>query len=424
MAKTLLRSGCLDDFQAVGDNGQSVFDSAAQIRETLRLRNQPLVDCLAIEQRNDEGDYVHWYAPVSGKITSWVAASDTQRSHALCILEDALQNAKNLSLQCQQSGKTAVQLFGHLLEKVLHFPGSQHVYLVDNQPIITFWGFISISQTISEHRDPLACLRQLPEPVSASILLSHPDVPLFNTTTDPSPAPLAPDSAPPPVPEISQNQQADLPVPRRSTLWLLPIGATLVATLVALFIWWPQFSSQPGVPTPLAIPAKQPSAFVPAKLNAELPLAVAVFSPPAPTDNLEPDTPAPRDKTDNLVMIASQVRDGITQFLDGSWQIQITSSKSATKTPESIIYRIKRNTGTASIQLAGTVSCNAAIYSGLQQSGTLMIKPRSKARCSDNTYYTLPQISCKSAADNAALCSARYQDDDMEIRVFIKQVKG
>lgn len=42
MAKTLLRSGNLDDFQSVGDNGQSVFDSALQIRETLRLRKQPL----------------------------------------------------------------------------------------------------------------------------------------------------------------------------------------------------------------------------------------------------------------------------------------------------------------------------------------------------------------------------------------------
>ncbi|MGL5243016.1 MAG: ssrAB-activated protein, partial [Kluyvera ascorbata] len=54
MAKTLLRSGSLDDFQAVGGGGQTVFHSALQVRETLRLRKQDaLVDCLAIPQLND-----------------------------------------------------------------------------------------------------------------------------------------------------------------------------------------------------------------------------------------------------------------------------------------------------------------------------------------------------------------------------------
>ncbi|ENC1575307.1 hypothetical protein ABKB77_003574, partial [Salmonella enterica subsp. enterica serovar Newport] len=54
MAKSLLRSGNLDDYQAVGGGGQAVFESALQIRETLRLRKQQaMVDCLAIPQLND-----------------------------------------------------------------------------------------------------------------------------------------------------------------------------------------------------------------------------------------------------------------------------------------------------------------------------------------------------------------------------------
>lgn len=68
MAKTLLRSGNLDDYQAVGGGGQAVFDSALQIRETLRLRKQQaMVDCLAIPQINDSGDRVDWYSPVEEK---------------------------------------------------------------------------------------------------------------------------------------------------------------------------------------------------------------------------------------------------------------------------------------------------------------------------------------------------------------------
>lgn len=65
MTKTLLRSGNLDDFQAVGGGGQAVFESALQIREALRLRKQQaIVDCLAIPQVYDGGDRVDWYSPV------------------------------------------------------------------------------------------------------------------------------------------------------------------------------------------------------------------------------------------------------------------------------------------------------------------------------------------------------------------------
>lgn len=81
MAKTLLRSGNLDDFQAVGGGGQAVFESALQIREALRLRKQQsIVDCLAIPQVNDEGDRVDWYSPTEGAVTSWKAATKMHAS--------------------------------------------------------------------------------------------------------------------------------------------------------------------------------------------------------------------------------------------------------------------------------------------------------------------------------------------------------
>ncbi|EME1775467.1 virulence factor, partial [Cronobacter sakazakii] len=100
MAKILLRSGDLDDFQSVGENGQAVFESALQIRETLRLRKQPLVELLAIPQLNEEGDRVDWYSPVSGKVMGWASASREERERALRFLESALSSARALSKRC------------------------------------------------------------------------------------------------------------------------------------------------------------------------------------------------------------------------------------------------------------------------------------------------------------------------------------
>ena len=86
--KTLLRSGNLDDFQAVGGGGQAVFESALQIREALRLRKQQaIVDCLAIPQVNDGGDRVDWYSPVEGSVTSWKTANEDDRFRALRYLK-------------------------------------------------------------------------------------------------------------------------------------------------------------------------------------------------------------------------------------------------------------------------------------------------------------------------------------------------
>ncbi len=93
MAKTLLRSGNLDDFQAVGGGGQAVFESALQIREALRLRKQQsIVETLAIPQVNDEGDRVDWYSPTEGTVISWKAADEDARFRALRLLESTLSS--------------------------------------------------------------------------------------------------------------------------------------------------------------------------------------------------------------------------------------------------------------------------------------------------------------------------------------------
>ncbi|MDU1083109.1 MAG: SrfA family protein, partial [Leclercia adecarboxylata] len=176
MAKTLLRSGNLDDFQAVGGGGQAVFESALQIREALRLRKQQsIVDCLAIPQVNDEGDRVDWYSPTEGVVTSWKAADEDARFRALRLLESTLSSVESLSKKSLQSPKTAQQLFGSLLSKAFQFPGENFLFLVDGKPVITFWGFVNLNENARE--DILDCLRAslLPVPMPAPVIEPEPE---------------------------------------------------------------------------------------------------------------------------------------------------------------------------------------------------------------------------------------------------------
>lgn len=448
MAKTLLRSGCLDDFLALGENGQAVFDSALQIRETLRLRKQHAVaDSLAIPQPNDEGDRVDWYAPFEGSVLSWAAASSEQHKKALRYLDNCQANVATLIQRCQQAEKTAIQLFGSLLANALQFPGSQHVYLVDGKPVITFWGFVNLNQGARE--DVLDCLRvvEAPEPTIAfipeppqpeaepvvaqepvavkEVAYSEPDEPLVYTVQPrvvaPQPEPLLAQAAPAPQPVAVTKS--------KSRLWLLPVAAAALA-LIATPVAYKFLSTPAQPPVALAKAAPEPQPIKPAIIQtvdaapvavaekSTLPLTeAAVITPPV----AEQAPAASSDVTKNaLVLPADAVKIGSTKFLNGTWRVLIDVKDPITGKPPSLRYQIANNKGTARLVHGDNIACKVEVFSGLQSSGTLMIKTRGSARCSDGSRYPMPEISCKPGDNDVAECSGRYEGDTVVPMTFKK----
>ncbi|WP_313487667.1 SrfA family protein [Pseudescherichia sp.] len=438
MAKTLLRSGDLDDFQAVGGGGQAVFDSALQIREALRLRKQQaMVDCLAIPQINDDGDRVDWYSPVEGRAVSWKAADDESRFRALRFLESTLDSAAALSRKSLQSPKTAQQLFGSLLEKALQFPGVNHVFLVDGKPVITFWGFVDLNESARE--DVLACLRE-EEPPAPTIVMpeeseeeeetpavatfSRADEPLLaavpEMTTQQPPEPPQPEPQPAPVAPPAVTEAAPASPKRRYGLWALPVAAVVVAAVAAPLLWpqQPAVSEPTSAATTAAAKPAAPQTIAPAPvasepapvLTASLPLhqaeVVAAKAPPAPEKPSEPTiTAIPKDA---LVMDANQVKAGSTRFLNGSWRVMLDIKDEVTGKPPTLRFQIQNNKGTARLVQGNNIVCRSEIFSGLHDTGVLMIKSRGHARCSDGSRYPMPEISCTAGTSDVAQCTARY----------------
>lgn len=439
MAKTLLRSGCLDDFLSLGENGQTVFDSALQIRETLRLRKQQaVVDSLAIPQPNDEGDRVDWYAPCEGSVISWAAASDEQRKKALRYLDNCQANVASLIQRCGQSEKTAIQLFGSLLANALQFPGSQHVYLVDGKPVLTFWGFVSLNN--SARPDPLDCLRIteehepviefLPEPPPAAppvIVLNEPDEPLYSISAPPPPAPL-PELPPQPAPVEETVTPAAVKKPKR---WIWPVAAAIVAAIAAPVSYF-VVSAPHAEPLAQKVEDVKPQASAPAPIKAQpvvehvstLPVAqAAVVEAPAPEPKpvVIAATPPADVPKGALILPADALKVGSTKFLNGSWRVAINIKDSITGKPPTLRYQIANNKGNVRLVHGDNIVCKAEVFSGLMQSGTLMIKTRGNARCSDGSRYPLPEISCKPDENDVAQCSGRY-DGDTVVPVTFKKV--
>ncbi len=473
MAKILLRSGDLDDFQSVGENGQAVFESALQIRETLRLRKQPLVELLAIPQLNEEGDRVDWYSPVSGKVMGWASASREERERALRFLESALSSARALSKRCLESEKTAQQLFGALLAKAVQFPGANFLYLVDGKPVITFWGFVNLNQGARD--DVLECLREAepiepeiimtpqeePEPEPTPLMMTEPDAPLL-ATPPVSPAPVAPTPAAPRTrvcrraggyaaeaeattpPEETAPAPVKAPTPARRSrvpLWTWPLAAAVVMGAVAAPVTWyllqqketaaptvsvAQIKAQEIAPAPVKsvdAPAAPAAPVVPVAPTTSLPLAEAKVTPPAPVVEEKPvAAPAPVDKN-ALVMDANQVKAGTTRFLNGTWRLSIGSPDPITGKATSMRVEMKNNKGTARVTLGDNVVCKAELFSGLHQTGELMIKTRGKARCSDGSRYPMPEVACKAGPNDVAECTGRY-DEKTVLPLTMKKVSA
>lgn len=172
--KAFLRSGKLESYLPMGENGQAVYISALQLRETLRLRGKAHISqCLAIPQPNETGERIDWYSPIDGSVIPWSAASEEERTAAYARLKKNQDDLIAFSEQEQQrAGSKESQLFGALLSKTIQFPDENHIFIVDGQPIITFWGFVSANQQLRV--DPVACLKPAVAPITPTSTVAPP----------------------------------------------------------------------------------------------------------------------------------------------------------------------------------------------------------------------------------------------------------
>lgn len=449
MAKIILRSGYLDDFIALGENGQTIFDSALQIRETLRLRKQQhILNCLAIPQHNDVEDKVDWYSPLNGIVTPWVSASEEQRRQALCYLDNCLVTASAISQRCLQAEKTSLQLFGSLLTKVFQFPASSHIYLIDGKPVITFWGFVNLHHSARE--DVLECLRQCapPEPDIAQLAeqpaetkedddntLSDPD-PVIVTLSKPhipQQQPVATVVADEVAPEVAPPQpQKSLPVWSRTLRKVRLVIMLMVILFVAIPMVYPYltkmlpslFSQEQTHPIPVIEPPLRKPMIA---LTHSLPLQPAQVIPaPVVIPVAITQTPeVPKEAIKNaLVLPPNAVKAGSTKFLTGIWRATIDVKDPITGNPPSLRYQINsNNTGTVRTMHGDNITCKSDIEVGLMQSGNLIIKSRGQAKCSDGSRYPLPEITCTQGLSGPAQCTGRYDGDTVVPVTLIKVSK-
>ncbi|WP_101776193.1 SrfA family protein [Pasteurella oralis] len=198
MLSALLRSGDVKNYTALGQDGTPVYAVAPQLREAIKFRvkdpedkhiGKKFANYLAIPQRNDQGSQIDWYVPFESErpdgnymIIPWTSATEEERAAAFAELSQFEQAMLQFGLKLKNTDNLQgdLLLFSRLLcgnnnpadisdpdnLKALRFPSPEYVYLVNNKPVITFWGFVEKSTEL--YGNPFLSLKPVVrEPVPA-----------------------------------------------------------------------------------------------------------------------------------------------------------------------------------------------------------------------------------------------------------------
>src|SRR5690554_2229146 len=228
MTTTLLHSGKIEHFRALGETGQPVYHSALQLRKVISRRLPGQERHLAIPQRDQQGESVDWYSGIAGDVVPWSSATEDEREDARIQLEAFRQEVIKLNQAPPEGQGGDHEVFTRLVKWVSHFPDDNFVYLVDGTPVLVFWGFIH--PEADRHANPLLCL--YPSTTSQKV-----------QSTPPTVAPVSSEAIPEPV----QPQAIPVTPVRpwwRRWWWLLPLLLALALLLFGL-----RACSSPSSPT-------------------------------------------------------------------------------------------------------------------------------------------------------------------------------
>ncbi|SCB78243.1 SrfA family protein [Gilliamella intestini] len=472
MANTLLRSGDIKDFKMLGYDGKAAYLVATQIREMFRVKlGKQYADYLAIPQRNDQGNIIDWYIPFDSNqpdgqydIIPWTSASESEQESALILLKEFEHKVMNLGKQLASNPNLDGDqlLFSRLIYDpqnsvdnaesnlmAIRFPSNQFVYIVNGQPVITFWGFVH-PQT-PQVNSPFYCLEPVRKVTPAATV------------------------TPPPMPKLINTK----PWWKRWWVWLLGL-LPLLLLLLAFFLlrgcWLnPKISVNPSLSLPengnVSLPVVNDDKKVEKEPERELKTENVVVdnrlgvagngivngaisgdantipnntnvasdsadhsmllgnnegnntpSPDAQDDKNEQNSTDPTstpsgkdnatpavDQTNNLALPADAIKQGSTKFLNGQWSVNGGIQDKATGKPLQLSYNFNDGNGEVTVTRSDGVKCTGNVGTNIKNAN-LDIAGNTEAICSDNTKYQLPKIQCTPGNNNKANCQGIYNN--------------
>ncbi|WP_462320678.1 hypothetical protein [Halochromatium sp.] len=96
---------------------------------------------LALPILSEDGVSVDWHSDLAGEARPLASLPAAQRKLVQDKLQDRLTSLKRLAIELPRRVRGSEELAAEL-RVATHYPGDEQLYLVGNEPVITFWGFV------------------------------------------------------------------------------------------------------------------------------------------------------------------------------------------------------------------------------------------------------------------------------------------
>ena len=142
-AGPLLVSEPLQRYRALGLAGDPVWRAAGQLRAAIAARlSREHAELLAVPEAEPSGRTINWYAPFDGDVRRLGDLGEAERREMLDRVHRLHGEIAGLATQMEAVERSnAERNFARLLRQALTAPGEETLYVVDDRPVMTFWGF-------------------------------------------------------------------------------------------------------------------------------------------------------------------------------------------------------------------------------------------------------------------------------------------
>lgn len=138
-----ISSGFLSDYEPLGVNGDPVYRAATQIRTLLtKDLGENVANLFATPLRDDRNNAIDWYSAEKGLARPFNALSQSEQETYAKLIKEKLASVEDLGrrLSSNSQNQTA-QTYAGLLKSIQNYPDASQIFIVNDQPVIAFWGF-------------------------------------------------------------------------------------------------------------------------------------------------------------------------------------------------------------------------------------------------------------------------------------------
>ena len=143
-----ISSGFLSDYEPLGVNGDPVYRAATQIRTLLtKDLGENVANLFSTPLRDDRNNAIDWYSAEKGQVTPFNALSAGEQASFTQEIKEKLARVEDLGrrLSSNPQNQTA-RTYAGLLKSIQNYPDASQIFIVNNHPVIAFWGFHTLHQ--------------------------------------------------------------------------------------------------------------------------------------------------------------------------------------------------------------------------------------------------------------------------------------